>query len=59
MRFFKWPLTPRSEIGRVIVAVLIAVFATIALLEWSPASPSDTDPPKARRAAVRAGGGFP
>jgi hypothetical protein len=57
MRFFKGPLPPHSEIGRVIAAVLIAVFATIALLEWSRAF--DAGSPKAGRAFARAGSGSP
>ena len=57
MRFFKSPLTPQSEIGRVVAAVLIAVLATIALLEWSPAP--DADPPRAGRAAPQVGGDSP
>jgi hypothetical protein len=35
MRFFITSLAPRSEIGRVVAAVVIAVLATIALLAWS------------------------
>jgi hypothetical protein len=57
MRFFKGPLPPHSEIGRVIAAVLIAVFATIVLLEWSRAF--DAGSPKAGRAFARAGSGSP
>jgi hypothetical protein len=57
MRFFKGPLSPQSELGRVIVAVLIAVFATIALLEWTPSGPPDAGAAKARRGAGPAAGG--
>jgi hypothetical protein len=46
MRIFEPPLAPQSGIGRVIVAVLIAVVATIALLAWSPANAFDSEAQK-------------
>lgn len=58
MRFFKRPLVPQSEVGRVVVAVLIAVIATVALLEWTPASTVDAHSPQAGR-GNRAGGNAP
>ncbi|HZV93570.1 MAG TPA: hypothetical protein VFF72_10160 [Caldimonas sp.] len=39
MRLFRVPLTPQSEIGRVVFAVIVSVVATALLLEWAP-SPS-------------------
>lgn len=59
MRFFKGPLAPQSEVGRVVVAVLVAVIATVALLEWTPVSPSDNEPPHSGRGAGRAAGTAP
>ncbi len=47
MRFLDSSLAPRSAVGRVIVAAVVAVIATAALLAWSPASAFDSDAPKA------------
>lgn len=47
MRIFESPLAPQSGIGRVLIGVLVAVFATVALLAWSPANAYDSDAPKA------------
>ena len=47
MRIFEPPLAPQSGMGRVIVGVMVAVFATIALLAWSPANAYDSEAPKA------------
>ena len=46
MRIFEPPLAPQSGIGRVIVGVLVAVFATLALLAWSPANAFDSEAQK-------------
>lgn len=59
MRFFKGPLAPQSEVGRVVVAVLVAVIATIVLLEWTPVSPSDNEPPHSGRSTSRTAGTTP
>ena len=59
MRFFKGPLAPQSEVGRVVVAVLVAVIATVALLEWTPVGPSDHPPPPSGRGTGRAAGNAP
>ena len=37
MRLFRRPLTPQSELGRVVFAVVISLVATMLLLEWAPA----------------------
>lgn len=46
MRMFESPLAPQSGIGRVVVGVLVALFATVALLAWSPANAYDSDAPE-------------
>ena len=46
MRIFQCPLAPQSGIGRVLLGVLVAVFATVALLAWSPANAYDSDAAK-------------
>lgn len=47
MRILETPLAPRSGLGRVIFAVLVAVLATAALLAWSPANADDSQARKA------------
>ncbi len=47
MRIFETPLAPQSGLGRVILAVLVAVLATAALLAWSPANADDSEARKA------------
>ena len=47
MRFFQCSPAPQSAFGRVLVAVLVAVFATAALLAWSPANAYDSEALKA------------
>jgi len=59
MRFFKGPLAPQSEVGCVVFAVLVAVIATVALLEWTPVGPSDNQPPHSGRGTDRAAGNAP
>ena len=47
MRVFEPPLAPQSGIGRVIFSALVAVFAALALLAWSPANAFDSEARKA------------
>ena len=43
MRFNDESMAPHSSLGRVVVAVDVAVVGTAALLAWAPASPFDSD----------------
>jgi hypothetical protein len=42
MRILETQLAPQSDIGRVVLGVLVAVLATVALLAWSPANACDS-----------------
>ncbi len=57
MRIFQCSLAPQSGIGRVIVAVLVAVFATMALLAWAPANAYICDRSQRERPPCQIGSG--